>query len=495
MNRTALIVLLVSTSCILQPLSALAAEPTTGSSTIDILTQKVSQLESVIKDLKTKLASNRKSLLAAVGQSVPGTDIGKRAQTTTSVSIKGAPLHTAASKGTAPAGTIGTVVGDYTEAYTTYTPAGCGGQASVISSTGCTAKTTYYAWKRMDFDNVVDGWVLANTITAAVSGKYMVGNRMLTSGNDNVRSTPNGTVLGTQAFGSSGTITGSPVASGGYVWWPVDFDTGVDGWVAESNTANQGVPLSLPTPSLATLTAPLSSDPSTRATQLSSIGMTDAQATQILDGLKAQGALPPSSYNPTVMVPQWAKDWTDAGNYVAGFTEDAKGHEVYFAATADGTKLTVETDSNQFGTVWTVKSPISGEVIAFMDAIVGSDGATYVAISRVNDLGQLETLPLERITLTQEDINSILRDVPQPGDYEPIEGADNSVGVVSTVNQGPGTTDSVADGADTISVPNGCTSTACESVDTGSKTLAPMFDFSWSFYPAFGVIFHTKLPH
>jgi len=46
-----------------------------------------------------------------------------------------------------------------------------------------------------------------------------------------------GILLGTQPAGVFGTLIGGPGKIDGDRWWDVDFDTGVDGWVAESDLA------------------------------------------------------------------------------------------------------------------------------------------------------------------------------------------------------------------------------------------------------------------
>ena len=58
----------------------------------------------------------------------------------------------------------------------------------------------------------------------------------------NVRSTPNGTIVGVQKGGGAGTQSGTPVQSGAYTWVYVDFDTGVDGYVAQSYLHSVGAP-------------------------------------------------------------------------------------------------------------------------------------------------------------------------------------------------------------------------------------------------------------
>ncbi len=66
---------------------------------------------------------------------------------------------------------------------------------------------------------------------------FAVGSRVQANATVNVRATAAGSFLGAQAVGSQGTITTGPQTAslGGtsYSWWHVNFDTGVDGWVAD----------------------------------------------------------------------------------------------------------------------------------------------------------------------------------------------------------------------------------------------------------------------
>jgi hypothetical protein len=51
----------------------------------------------------------------------------------------------------------------------------------------------------------------------------------------NVRSAPagSGTVSGTQPKAAAGTVVGGPWYWNQKWWWEVDFDSGIDGWVAQ----------------------------------------------------------------------------------------------------------------------------------------------------------------------------------------------------------------------------------------------------------------------
>ena len=66
----------------------------------------------------------------------------------------------------------------------------------------------------------------------------------------NTRATPSisGTVAGWHQHGDPGVVTGVSVQADGYVWWPVDFIAGADGWVAENYLAGKeagGIPASV----------------------------------------------------------------------------------------------------------------------------------------------------------------------------------------------------------------------------------------------------------
>ncbi len=105
-------------------------------------------------------------------------------------------------------------------------------------------------WWNINYQTDPDGWtaekylVLDTTsnqtpppaptlLTLAEHKKFYDGRVFLIASNVNVRATASatGTILGTHNSGDMGTIVADSVFADGYVWWKVDFDTGVDGWV------------------------------------------------------------------------------------------------------------------------------------------------------------------------------------------------------------------------------------------------------------------------
>jgi hypothetical protein len=104
-------------------------------------------------------------------------------------------------------------------------------------------------------DKWYDNLVLADsyigpmaTGTTPVSTKFSLSDRVsVTDGPVTVRSTAGGTSLGTQAIGILGTVIGGPTSallnSIVYWWWNINFDSGVDGWVAEEFISKDTTPV------------------------------------------------------------------------------------------------------------------------------------------------------------------------------------------------------------------------------------------------------------
>ena len=94
------------------------------------------------------------------------------------------------------------------------------------------------------------------------STKFIVGNRIETTANVNVRSFPylSGEILGTEPTGSQGTVTGGVIWSDGFWWWQIQYDDGTVGWSVE--TYMEPAPGTAPAPQ--PLLPPPSAIPSTK---------------------------------------------------------------------------------------------------------------------------------------------------------------------------------------------------------------------------------------
>jgi hypothetical protein len=67
------------------------------------------------------------------------------------------------------------------------------------------------------------------------TSKFVAGNRVRVRPNRlNIYKAPSGRKIGTQFKNVLGTIMEGPVSKGGYTWWNVNFDSGIDGWAIET---------------------------------------------------------------------------------------------------------------------------------------------------------------------------------------------------------------------------------------------------------------------
>jgi peptidoglycan hydrolase-like protein with peptidoglycan-binding domain len=129
---------------------------------------------------------------------------------------------------TAPDGTV-VQNGQYANFYSAQTvtaPAACSSiQLSRTCSNGALSGSSAYQWSTCN--------VQMPTLA------FANGNRVQTTAIVNVRSTPStsGTALGAQALGALGTILDGATNAGGYLWWRVNWDTGVDGWSVQDYLA------------------------------------------------------------------------------------------------------------------------------------------------------------------------------------------------------------------------------------------------------------------
>jgi hypothetical protein len=110
-------------------------------------------------------------------------------------------------------------------------------------STGLLPSTTY-SYRVAAFDS--EGNVSAQSVAVSKktqplpSTRFIIGDRVWIRSKSNVRSiaSSSGALLGTQAKGGVGVVTGGPWRANGTWWWQVDFDSGVDGWVTQGKLRN-----------------------------------------------------------------------------------------------------------------------------------------------------------------------------------------------------------------------------------------------------------------
>ena len=92
-----------------------------------------------------------------------------------------------------------------------------------------------YNASQVDSDKDGVGDACDSTPDGDVTSVFKPGDWIVTTDVLNVRQVAGGTLLGTQPIGSVGTaLSLSPTRSDGYTYIPVDFESGVDGWVADA---------------------------------------------------------------------------------------------------------------------------------------------------------------------------------------------------------------------------------------------------------------------
>ncbi len=94
-----------------------------------------------------------------------------------------------------------------------------------------------------------------------LSGPFAIGDHVIMRESGvNVRQTPNGILAGTQTINQLGSVTNGPSTAGGFTWYQVNWDAGVDGWSADNYieiappTINNPGDVTSPGPWLSTLT-------------------------------------------------------------------------------------------------------------------------------------------------------------------------------------------------------------------------------------------------
>lgn len=98
-------------------------------------------------------------------------------------------------------------------------------------------------WWYVDFDEGPDGWVRELALEEDAGAPFdpgltAVGNPAITGVNMVVRDRPAGTIIGGHSAGVEGVVSNGPVSKEGQRYWYVDFVSGTDGWVTESDLRN-----------------------------------------------------------------------------------------------------------------------------------------------------------------------------------------------------------------------------------------------------------------
>ncbi|MEZ4211163.1 MAG: fibronectin type III domain-containing protein [Candidatus Paceibacterota bacterium] len=158
--------------------------------------------------------------------------------------------------------------------------------------------TSNYAYKVISIDTSNNEATLPSTASNAptLSTAFALNNQVETNTNAQVKSAPeSSTVAGTQASGSIGTITNGPVwVVGGVQYWYVNFNSGTDGWVNETNLDIYTAPTT--DTSAPTYPGSSSSNPLGNASFTVVPSPTNPQGALVLDWADATDLTPPVTY-------------------------------------------------------------------------------------------------------------------------------------------------------------------------------------------------------
>ncbi|MCR4283820.1 MAG: chitobiase/beta-hexosaminidase C-terminal domain-containing protein [Parcubacteria group bacterium] len=131
---------------------------------------------------------------------------------------------------------------------------------TVYSSAISIPQTTTLKYFSVDTAGNTEG-VKTQTYTINTSTKFSLNNRVQTTSTLNVRQTPSatGTLLGTEAQGNLGTVTGGPTYADSFWWWQVQYDSGLTGWSVEDYLTLYSAPTS-GTPSVSGVSGAFTND-------------------------------------------------------------------------------------------------------------------------------------------------------------------------------------------------------------------------------------------
>ncbi len=260
--------------------------------------------------------------------------------------------------------------------------------------TGLSPSTTYiYTVSAYDAagNNSAQSASKSATTLGGVSTKFAIGDRVkVSSGPLNVRSTPNGTILGTQATGNTGTIVDGPFVGNSNTWWNINYDAAPDGWSVEKYLEKVTIDATDPTISLAAPAAgaTVSGTISVTATASDNVGVVGVQFKRDGVNLGTEDTTAPysTSWNTTAVA--------NGSHTLTAVARDAAGNVKTSAAVtvtvsnADTTPPTVPTglsatavSSSQINLAWTASTDNIGVTGYRLERCQGTGCTSFAQIA------------------------------------------------------------------------------------------------------------------
>lgn len=81
---------------------------------------------------------------------------------------------------------------------------------------------------------VIISFALVISVVPAYAAAFSSGASIVTVDKVKVRSSPNGSQIGSQEAGATGVLVDGPYEASGYSWWQIDYSSGADGWSADA---------------------------------------------------------------------------------------------------------------------------------------------------------------------------------------------------------------------------------------------------------------------
>ncbi len=212
---------------------------------------------------------------------------------------------------------------------------------------GLTASTTYtYTVSAYDSAGNVSAQSASASVTTlpTTSTQFTIGQSVQTTASLNVRSTPStsGTLVGTEATGVVGTVSGGPSYANGYWWWNVNYTNGISGWSVQNYLTSAFSIITTPTSTTVGLATWWKLDDGSGSTVTDSSGnnnggtltggytwttgiLGDAVAFNGTTGMIASNN---QATNPqTFSISTWFKTTTTLGGFIMGFSSDKTGYD------------------------------------------------------------------------------------------------------------------------------------------------------------------------
>ncbi len=395
-------------------LSAPAASAQTSSSESEALESILAQLQTIVANLKDRLAPAKESSLTAA------TVLGKGSRIQAYANLQVYSANTPVlrkSLGYNKRWTTGTITSDVVK-------------ASIRQGFSTVSKS----WVYVEFDTGLSGWVDLSLVGPAISNAFIVDQRVEARVAAKVNPTadyiPESPTVPTQKIGMPGYIKGGPEKWwSNIIYWKVDFENGVDGWVREVDLVKIGSDLDLVNPTMYKI--PVSAvgggSPTNPAikTVAALVGVPAADMGSAVDRLIIDAELTTTDDFTVLSIPYEEYSIQDTAeqydntifgqNFALIYSEDGSDNmEMEYVSGAE--RISVEISISESGDtiVYTIENTADNSPEAVYVVIEANDGSYSRTLARVDADNNIELLQTEDFVPTADELDAAIRDLPWP---------------------------------------------------------------------------------